>query len=169
MLKSIRAAAFVMALCIGATGSAGEGAKNGGIKIDTGGTRVDVNPDGNVSVRVPTGSKVEVDDDTPSVAAGEATENDGQISLMGTEQKQTVTCAKGAEVSIEGTSNDYIIKGECKHVSVTGTDNKVRVESVGRVTVEGTGNVVIWERGLGSARKPKISTSGVNNKVTQAR
>ena len=168
MLKSIRAAAFVMALCIGATGSAGEGTKNGGIKIDTGGTRVDVNSDGNVSVRVPNG-KVDVDDDTPSVAAGEATENDGQISLMGTEQKQTVTCAKGAEVSIEGTSNDYIIKGECKHVSVTGTDNKVRVASVGRVTVEGTGNVVTWERGLGSAKKPKVSTSGVNNKVIQAR
>jgi len=43
------------------------------------------------------------------------------------------------------------------------------VASVGRVTVEGTGNVVTWERGLGSAKKPKVSTSGVNNKVIQAR
>jgi hypothetical protein len=171
-----------MALCLGATESIGQDIRigsNDGVKIDTGDTRVDLNPDGNVSVRVPKG-QVDADAPEPSpredegqmaehFATGEMTENGTQISLMGTGQSQTVTCKKGGEVSIEGNSNTYRIVGECKRVSVSGTSNKVRVESVGRVTVQGVGNVVTWERTLGSAKKPKISTEGVNNKVSQAR
>ena len=53
-------------------------------------------------------------------------------------------------------------------LSVSGTDNKVRVDTVGRVDVEGTSNSVLWRHGLAGAKKPKVSSAGVNNKVAQA-
>jgi len=173
MLKSIRTAAFVMVLGVGATASAWEGikvGKDGSVKMGAGDTRVDVASGGDVSVRAPS-AQVNADARTSSSRGDEGGSRGGdrQIKLEGLGQKQTVTCEKGAEVLIEGTANDYSIEGECMHVSVSGTSNKVRVVSVGRVTVEGTSNVVTWEHGLGTAKKPKISTEGVNNKVLQAR
>ncbi|WP_434390832.1 DUF3060 domain-containing protein [Melittangium boletus] len=190
MVKSIRTAAFLVVLGLGATAGAQGGIQvgsNGEVKVGTGSSGVQVGSGGDVSVRSP-GAQIEVDAPRESSRRSEGTsrKTGAQVHLSGTGQKQNVTCEDGGEVKIEGTSNEYVIEGRCARVSVEGTDNtvsvntvdqvtvegtdnKMRVNALGQVTVEGTSNEVIWKRTVGAARKPKVSTEGVDNKVYQAR
>ena len=51
---------------------------------------------------------------------------------------------------------------------MSGATNKVKAEGVATITVSGSDNEVTWKRAVGG-KKPKVSRTGVNNKVTQAR
>lgn len=169
MLKNLRVAAFLVVVGLGVTGSAQEleVGRDGSVKMGSGDSQMNVGANGDVSLRAP-GSRIDTHASTSRTSGGSTSVRQGRITLAGTGQEQTVTCDKGAEVIIEGASNSFLLQGECARVSVAGTSNQVHVESVGRVSVEGVDNVVLWERGLGTARKPKVSTSGVNNKVARA-
>lgn len=84
---------------------------------------------------------------------------ESRLHLTGDHQQRTVTCAPETEVVIEGASNDYRIQGVCKLISVSGTSNQVRVQSLGRLTVEGEGNVILWTNGLTEPEPPALATS----------
>ncbi|MFP2911097.1 DUF3060 domain-containing protein [Pyxidicoccus sp. 3LFB2] len=95
-----------------------------------------------------------------------AEKNENLIEVTGTAQTSTHACTPATEVEIAGASNTVTLTGECKSVTVSGSSNKVKVEAVKSITVEGSDNAITWKRGHGKA-KPKVSRSGVNNKVSQ--
>ncbi|MET0403162.1 MAG: DUF3060 domain-containing protein [Cystobacter sp.] len=154
MLKNIRAAALVLVVGWGAVGVAAPKADTrSGVKIDAGGTLVDIKPGSDVSVRLP-GAEIQAASRNPATSSKERVVEvrEGRISLMGHGQTQTVTCAHPrAEVWVGGTSNNYVIEGDCKYISVSGSSNRVRVESLGRVDVTGSGNLILWKHGLANA------------------
>lgn len=73
---------------------------------------------------------------------------------------------KGREVEFdeEATGNDYVLRGECKNLTVNGVSNKVAVEKVGEITVAGVSNKVIYGSGL-DGKKPKINKTGRDTAV----
>lgn len=89
--------------------------------------------------------------------------------LMGSGKTKTIVCQKGSEVSITGSSNTYTLTGECKRISVTGSENKVTAETVANLDVTGSDNTVTWQHGAGGAAKPKTSSTGTNNSLAQAK
>lgn len=103
----------------------------------------------------------------PMTAAAQDDEADsGKIEVTGSGETATHACTPDSEVEITGASNTVTLTGECKRVEVSGSSNTVKVEATSAITVTGTDNKVTWKRGHGKS-KPKISRTGVGNKVTQ--
>jgi Protein of unknown function (DUF3060) len=103
------------------------------------------------------------------------------------EASQTIAhdCAKDPEVSISSSSSTFTLTGACtkvtvvgasnqitiessEKVAVTGSDNEVHVVATNKIAVVGTSNQVTWKKAL-KGKKPKISKTGVANKVSQAK
>ncbi|MHA7632485.1 DUF3060 domain-containing protein [Corallococcus sp. M7] len=95
-----------------------------------------------------------------------AQESSSHFDVTGNEETATHACKPGSTVEITGNDNTVTLTGECKSVTVNGNDNKVKVEATGAISVTGTTNAVTWKRGLGKS-KPKVSRTGVDNKITQ--
>lgn len=104
-----------------------------------------------------------------ALSAGAEEASGSQVELIGTARQQTVACSGDTEVSIKGASNDITLTGECKSVSVRGSANTVRIDTVGRLEVKGSANNVSWKKASGGAKKPKVDSAGVGNKVFQAK
>ncbi|WP_257448122.1 DUF3060 domain-containing protein [Archangium lipolyticum] len=129
---------------------------------------VKVGKNGQVEVKTDDTS-VSVDGEKATVQTGGAgTEAGGNISISGANSQETHRCSPKTEVEITGSDNEVTLTGDCKSVSVNGSGNKVQVEAAAAITVMGADNEVIWKRGVG-AKKPKVSRTGTDNKVTQAR
>ena len=86
------------------------------------------------------------------------------ISLQGT--TQTLECG-GRDVTIQGASNQITLTGDCQKVTVSGAGNTVRLDGAAQISALGAGNQISWKRGVGGAKKPKISSAGLNNKITR--
>ncbi len=88
-------------------------------------------------------------------------------TVGGTEQRLTLDC-HGGPAMVEGVDNQVTITGDCASLSVSGTDNIVRIALVpgARITVSGVDNAVYWTA-PGNSR-PRIAMSGVDNVVRRA-
>ena len=71
---------------------------------------------------------------------------------------------KKREVEIDGTANNYNFTGECKKLTVKGVSNKVKVEKVGEIIVEGNSNKITYGEGL-DGKEPKITKDGITPTV----
>ena len=112
----------------------------------------------------------------PSLASADKTYNDagakithdcdkdGNAVLNGSASTGTIT-GKCDKISINGSTANLTITSVA-HLSVTGSMNEVTVEAVDKVSVTGTKNTVTWKKGV-SVAKPKVSQTGVGNKVKQ--
>jgi hypothetical protein len=173
MLKSIRLAAVGFAVCFAMTAGAQGTVKVGkdGVKVNSGGNQVDIGG-GKVNVQAK-GSNTQVEeeeeDEVEDDAAGTTSTSGSDISIMGSARKGTFTCAGNTVVAISGSANDITLTGECKSVSVAGSANKVSMDGVGELNVSGSSNNVTWKRASGDAKKPKVNTVGVGNKVSKAK
>ncbi|MBO9661766.1 DUF3060 domain-containing protein [Dokdonella sp.] len=65
-------------------------------------------------------------------------------------------CAAGDTVEINAAGAQATITGTCAAVHVNGADNDVRVESVGEVSIDGSGNAVQWQRSI-DGRAPLVT------------
>jgi hypothetical protein len=90
-----------------------------------------------------------------------------KIVINGAGDTSTRPC-EGNDVVVNGAGHRLAFTGECKKVVVNGSGNQVAVEAAARIAVQGTGNVVSWQRGAGKLKKPRISVAGVNNKAVKA-
>lgn len=175
MRKTLCSAAFVTVLCLGGAASAQDTtirAGKEGAKIHAGGTRVEAGQDGRVIIQAPNAqieTGAHADDSNTANTAVVSSEGDSELDLTGDGQRKTLSCNGDTEVSVTGSSNDYTFKGVCKSVEVTGSSNKVSLDVVGELEVTGTDNTITWRRAKGDARKPKISSTGSNNTVRQAK
>lgn len=68
------------------------------------------------------------------------------------------------EITEDATTSTYKLTGECKKITVDGVSNKVTVEKVGEIIVNGTSNAVIYGEGI-DGKKPKITKTGVSTSV----
>ena len=64
------------------------------------------------------------------------------IVLGGNDLRQTVTCAHGNAVYVQGQSNQVNVKGACRFVRVQGNHNRVFIEGKSPVHVEGNENLI---------------------------
>lgn len=73
-----------------------------------------------------------------------------------TQGEVALHCGPGDTVEIAAAGAAATITGTCAAVRVTGADNDVRVESVGEVAIEGSGNAVQWQRPL-DGHAPRVT------------
>ncbi|MBZ4418463.1 DUF3060 domain-containing protein [Myxococcus sp. RHSTA-1-4] len=171
MSKKLGAAVFVVMACVlgpmtaGAQGPTSvKVGRDGSVKVRTGDTEVNTQ-DGNADVR--TGdTTVQAQGGDVEPASDEADE--GTIEVTGSGETSTHRCTPSTEVQVTGASNTVTLTGECKSITVSGSGNNVKAEAVRAITVEGTANTVTYKRGHGKS-KPKVTRTGVNNKVTQVK
>jgi hypothetical protein len=88
------------------------------------------------------------------------------IEIAGNGLTQTVACAE-QNVVLCGFSNTITLTGACPRLDVTGRDNTVLVEAVGRIEITGTSNSVGWGRSL-AGTEPRLALTGLGNQVFQA-
>jgi hypothetical protein len=116
-----------------------------------------------------------------TVTAGDALAE--EPSYAGSSQNITHSCDAVPSVTFGGSSNTITVTGTCKSVVLQGSSNSLTVEASTKVVIEGSANVAAivatdvirisgsgnqatWEKGL-KAKKPRVSRSGVNNKVAK--
>lgn len=104
-------------------------------------------------------------------------------SYSGSSQTITHSCDAVPSVTFGGSSNTITVTGTCKAVVVQGSSNSLTVEASTKVVIEGSANVAAivatdaikisgsgneatWEKAL-TKKRPKVSRSGVNNKVAK--
>ncbi len=142
--------------------------QDGNVEVKTGNTEVKT---GGAGTSVRTGdTEVETQGggEEGESAQAETQSDDASIEIAGMGAKETHRCSSKTEVDVSGSDNDVTLTGDCKRVSVSGSGNKVNVEAVGAIDVMGANNAVTWKKAVGG-KKPKVSRSGANNKVTQAK
>ncbi|MCP3104977.1 DUF3060 domain-containing protein [Myxococcus sp. K15C18031901] len=182
MRNQFRSKAFVVIACVlGAmTASAQEEDEAASVKVGKDGS-VRVRSQGNTvetrggSTRVRTGDGVNVqvggavahddDDDERDTSS----RSNGSLELVDSDRTVTHDCGDGGKAEIVGSGNKVTLTGACEHVEVTGSDNKVTVDIARRIEATGSGNSITWKRGPEKGKKPRISNTGSNNRIAQAR
>lgn len=103
---------------------------------------------------------------TESAKGVEQTDNSKMIKVEGIGHKLNYSL-KGGNVEVEGGDNTVTIKGSAKKVSVSGTGNKVYIDSVDKVSIEGGNNTVYYKTSGTKSGKPDAALTGVGNKVVK--
>lgn len=88
---------------------------------------------------------------------------DEKIRISGVTQDVTQEC-DGKGVVVSGSSNTVKLTGDCPDVTVSGTGNKVSIDTASSIRVSGAGNAITY-RSTSKGKSPKISNSGVDNSV----
>jgi hypothetical protein len=94
----------------------------------------------------------------------EKTESDKVVHVEGVGHKLNYTL-NGGVVEVEGGDNTLTVKGSAKKITVSGTGNKVYIDKVDKVSMEGGGNMVYYRTSGTKSGKPDVSIEGVGNKV----
>ncbi len=84
-----------------------------------------------------------------------------------TASPRTVRCS-GAGVTVRGSRQRLTLLGSCAQLSVTGSQNVITVERVGRIQIQGSRNTVLWKVALGGS-SPSLRLSGSGNTVQGTR
>ena len=100
------------------------------------------------------------------------------------EKGVTHDCAKEPEIIINNAGGSYTFTGACTKLTVNGSDNRIKAESVVRIlcngaknaievdavdkaAVNGNDNTLTYKRGING--KPKVTAIGANNKLNQVK
>ncbi|MFY1830291.1 DUF3060 domain-containing protein [Myxococcus fulvus] len=148
---------------------------------------VKVGKDGNVRVKAPgatietrggsarvRGGGVDIQADGATARGdddGEETtvQSEGSLELVDSDRTVKHDCGDGGKVEIVGSSNQVVLTGTCEYIEVTGSENKVSAHIVRRIETTGSDNNVVWKQGPQKGKKPRISNTGTNNRISQAR
>lgn len=94
------------------------------------------------------------------------TDGNKKIEVEGVGHKLNYTL-NGGMVEVSGGDNTVTVKGSAKKVSVSGTGNKVYIDRVDKVAIEGGGNTVYYRSSGTKSGKPDASLTGVGNKIVK--
>ena len=114
----------------------------------------------------------------PSLALAERDYNDADA-------KVTHDCANEPSVTINASGGTYTFTGKCskivvngasvklgvasvEKIAINGASNRVDLGAAGKISVTGSSNEVTWKTGLSGA-KPKVSSVGTGNKISQSK
>ena len=89
---------------------------------------------------------------------------DPTFTLSANETTYSYFCKGDDWIAIEGKGNDISISGECSTLDVSGENNRVHIESVGTIRVNGNNNDVRYERSAKKSR-PVFKIKGSANSV----
>ncbi|AZA84941.1 hypothetical protein C1637_21925 [Chryseobacterium lactis] len=103
---------------------------------------------------------------TETMKGVEKSDNDKKIEVDGVGHKLTYNL-NGGVAEVEGGDNTVTIKGSAKKISVSGTGNKVYIDKVDKVAIEGGNNIVYYRTSGTKSGKPDVSLTGVGNKVVK--
>ncbi|PKF74364.1 DUF3060 domain-containing protein [Chryseobacterium sp. PMSZPI] len=94
-------------------------------------------------------------------------QSDGKtIQVDGVGHKLNYTLTNG-NVEVSGGDNTVTIKGNAGKISVSGTGNKVYIDKVNNIAIEGGSNTVYYKTSGTKSGKPNASLTGVDNKVVK--
>ncbi|WNI38645.1 DUF3060 domain-containing protein [Chryseobacterium sp. SG20098] len=96
----------------------------------------------------------------------EKTESDKVVHIEGVGHKLNYAL-NGCVVEVEGGDNTLTVKGSAKKITVSGTGNKVYIDKVDKISMEGGGNMVYYRTSGTKSGKPDVSIEGVGNKVVK--
>ncbi|WP_426735894.1 DUF3060 domain-containing protein [Myxococcus faecalis] len=180
MRNPFKSKAFVVIACV-------LGSMSASAQDEDEAASVKVGKDGNVRVKAP-GATIEARDGSARVrgggvdiqahgaaarddddAAQTSSQSEGSLELVDSERTVKHDCGEGGKVEIVGSSNQVILTGTCEYIEVTGSENKVSAHTVRRIETTGSDNSVVWKQGPQKGKKPRISNTGTNNRISQAR
>ena len=72
----------------------------------------------------------------------------------------------GGSLVVSGSNNDILAWGDCERIEINGYGNRVRVEGIRNLEVNGVNQDVSWVRAVGDER-PRIESHGMGNRVRQ--
>ncbi|GEN05862.1 Protein of unknown function [Myxococcus fulvus] len=146
--------------------------KDGNVRVKAPGATIEAR-DGSARVR---GGGVDIQADGASArdrddddAAETSSQSEGSLELVDSDRTVKHDCGEGGKVEIVGSSNQVILTGTCEYIEVTGSENKVSAHTVRRIETTGSDNNVVWKHGPQKGKKPRISNTGTNNRISQAR
>lgn len=89
-------------------------------------------------------------------------------NVSGVEMAHSVDC-QGRPATVSGTDNRITFSGDCPGLTVSGTDNEIHItlRPGATIQVSGVDNTVIWR--VSGQGRPRVSVSGVGNRVAAAR
>ncbi|WP_426745058.1 DUF3060 domain-containing protein [Myxococcus faecalis] len=180
MRNPFKSKAFIVIACV-------LGSMSASAQDDDEAASVKVGKDGNVRVKAP-GATIETRDGSARVrgggvdiqangaaarddddAAETTSQSEGSLELVDSDRTVKHDCGEGGKVEIVGSSNQVILTGTCEYIEVTGSENKVSAHTVRRIETTGSDNNVVWKQGPQKGKKPRISNTGTNNRISQAR
>ena len=85
--------------------------------------------------------------------------------LDANEQTYSYNCGGNDWVAISGKGNSITIRGECSLLEVNGSSNKVSVESVGSIKINGNNNDIRYTRAPDGKAKPVVKNKGAANTI----
>jgi Protein of unknown function (DUF3060) len=74
----------------------------------------------------------------------------------------------GKRCVVNGAANQIRVAGECSELVVNGTGNRIQIEKVEAVRVLGANNVVIYDRGVSSAKPERVRILGAGSSVVRS-
>ncbi|WP_076247920.1 DUF3060 domain-containing protein [Mycobacterium sp. SP-6446] len=95
------------------------------------------------------------------VANHSGTTVQGNLIMINSGAKDTINCNEG-DLKLDGDNNTYTVTGHCRRLEISGSANKVSVDSADTIGVIGDDNVVTYHSGA-----PTINKTGNNDIVTQ--
>ena len=88
--------------------------------------------------------------------------------LDANDSSYSYVCDGGDTLSLTGNGNTLSITGECAAIDVAGSRNKITLESVGAIKVNGNNNEVSYERAPAGKTKPVIKNKGAANTIRKS-
>jgi hypothetical protein len=85
----------------------------------------------------------------------------GNLIMINSGAKDRIDCNNG-DLKLDGDNNTYTITNHCRRLEISGSANKVSVDSADTIGVIGDDNVVTYHSGA-----PTINKTGNNDIVTQ--
>ena len=90
------------------------------------------------------------------------TRRPGMLAVSGDRGLSSWYAVNGRSVSVSGRGNRVTLSGPCPRLKISGTGNRVYVDSVRSVSLAGTDNRVYWRR-LYAGRRPRVYGAGYGN------
>jgi hypothetical protein len=87
------------------------------------------------------------------------------FKLDANESSYSYNCGGDDSIAINGKDNAIRIAGECALLEIFGSGNKVTVESVGTIRINGNNNDIRYARAPEGKKKPVIKNKGAANTI----
>lgn len=95
----------------------------------------------------------------------ETTDEKGRTVVEMTVSSKTKSYACDGKVyDVEAVSSNLTFTGECKELIIDGSSNKIHIEKVGKIKVDGVKNTITYGNGL-NGNEPTIENSGLESTV----
>lgn len=87
------------------------------------------------------------------------------FTLKANEASYSYVCDGDDWIVLEGKGNDLTVKGDCDVLEIHGANNRITIESVGTIKINGNNNDVRYDRAVKGKKAPVSKIRGAANSV----